>query len=229
MPLSPYELLILGRRFSKSAFWLFVFITFSGCIPFPHPDTPSTQHPKASATFPKRVAVLPVSNQSGNPDGSLIVRALVLQKLEKDFGMSVQKLEETEQIIHERTLTGPEIPVSVALARQDAGVLTTWLGVDGILETRLTAFNQTQLTVYQQTQVKAHFVLKDRSGKPIWTGAGNSDAGGIRSGGCPSAALESALMSSHLPAETMERMGHSPLAEAALEMVDEAFSNFPEP
>src|SRR5579863_1443357 len=104
-----------------------------GCLPFPHPDTPASSNPKAPDSFPKRLAVLPVSNQAGDPDGSIILRALLVHKLEKDLGYLVQRPEETDQIIHERTLTGLEIPVQVAIARQDPSILADWLGVDGIL------------------------------------------------------------------------------------------------
>jgi len=174
------------------------------------------------------MAVLPVSNQSGDPDGSIILRALIIHELEKNLGYRVQSPEDTDQIIHDRTLTGPDVPIQVALARLDPGVLATWLGVDGIMQSRLMAFNRAKVSIYQQSQVKAHFQLMDRSGNALWSVTKDSDNGGLTMGG-GTAALDSALATSGISPDVINRIHQSPLGEAALDMVHDAFSTFPEP
>jgi len=94
------------------------------------PVAKSQETPKAGADFPSQIAVLPMNNKAGDADGALILRALVKHKLE-EFGYRVQSFDATDQIIHDRTAVGPEVPVQVALAKQDPKVLTAWLGVDG--------------------------------------------------------------------------------------------------
>jgi len=205
--------------------WSIVLIT--ACVPLPHPEAPASSHPKASDTFPKRIAVLPVSNQAGDPDGAIILRALIIHELGK-FGYMVQSPQDTDQIIHDRTLTGPDVPIQVAIARLDPGVLTTWLGVDGIMQSRLMAFNRAKVSVYQQSQVKAHFQLSDRNGNNLWNVTKDSDNGGLSMGNGGTAALDSALATSGLDPDVISRIHQSPLGEATLDMVDDAFSTFPE-
>lgn len=204
-------------------------VLITACVPLPHPETSPSSHPKASATFPKRIAVLPVSNQAGDTDGAIILRALVIHKLEKDLNYMVQRPEETDQIIHDRTLTGPDVPIQVAIARLDPGVLAAWLDVDGILQSQLMAFNKAKVSIYQRSQVKAHFGLKDRDGKSLWEVTKDSDNGGLLMGGGGTASLDSALATSGLDPDIISRIHQSPLGEATLDMVDDAFSTFPEP
>jgi len=200
----------------------------TGCVALPRPETPVSTHPKAPADFPRRIAVLPVSNQAGDPDGAVILRGLVIHKLERDLGYLVQKPDDTDQIIHDRTLTGPEIPIQVALARQDRRVLTSWLGVDGLLHGELLAFNRAKLTIYVRSQVKAHFWLTDSTGKTIWEVEKDSDNGNLSLGG-GGASLDSALQASGIPPDVVDRIRNSPLGEDTLAVVDDAFSTFPKP
>jgi hypothetical protein len=193
------------------------------------PPTPVSSHPKAPADFPRRIAVLPVANDAGNPDGAIILRGLAVQTLERDLGYIVQKPDDTDQTIHDRTLTGPEIPIQVALARQDPNVLTSWLGVDGLLHGELLAFNRAQLTLYVRSQVKVHFWLTDKNGKKIWEATKDSDNGNLSVGGGGSAALDSALQASNIPPDVANRIRNSPLGADTLAVVEAAFSTFPIP
>src|SRR5438105_2236994 len=116
-----------------------VLLALSACVSLPPEKTanPSAPGVAQNAHFPARIAVLPVNNQAGDTDGAVILRALAIRKLGRDLGYFVQKPEDTDQIIHDRTLTGPEIPLQVALAKLDPRTLTTWLGVDGLLHGEL--------------------------------------------------------------------------------------------
>lgn len=151
---------------------------------------------------------------------------MIIHKLDRDLGYLVQKPEDTDQTIHDRTLTGPEIPIQVALARQDLTVLTSWLGVDGILHGELLAFNRAKLTIYVRSQVKAHFWLTDRNGKKIWETTKDSDNGNL-SLGSGGVSLDNALQASGIPPDVIDRIKNSPLGEDTMALVDDAFSTFP--
>src|ERR1019366_6223338 len=99
-----------------------LFLLLSGCVSLPPESRPAAKAPTgpaAGADFPSQIAVLPMNNQAGDADGAIILRALVKRKLEQDFGCRIQKLEDTDQIIRDRTSIGVEVPVQVALAKQE--------------------------------------------------------------------------------------------------------------
>ena len=149
---------------NRTLFLTLALLCMAGCVSVP-PEGGPVQKPKepikAGPDFPVQVAIFPVNNEAGDADGAIILRALVKHKLE-ELGYRVQSLDETDQIIRDRTSVGPDVPVQVALANQDPKILTTWLGVDGILHGELLAFNRAKLTVYTRSQVKANFWLTDR-------------------------------------------------------------------
>jgi hypothetical protein len=205
---------------------LAVLFLLAGCVSLPQPQAPTVSNPKADASFPQRIAVLPVNNMAGDADGAIILRAFIIRKLENDLGASPQKPEDTDQIIHDRTLTGSEVPVQVAIARFDLGMLTTWLGVDGILHAQLLAFNRAKLAVYLRSEVKAHFWLTDKTGKTIWDVTKDSNSGTLTMGG-GRASLDSVLAGTNIPPDVMDRVRQSPLGESTLDLVDDAFSTFP--
>jgi len=177
----------------------------------------------AGPDFPQQIAVLPVNNKAGDADGALILRALVKRKLEEG-GYRVQTFDETDQIIRDRTSIGPEVPVQVALAHQDPKILTTWLGVDGILHAELLAFNRAQLTVYTRREVKATFWLTDRDNKKLWEGNQDSDSGSFGGGSVP---LAGYLTGSGIAPDVVDKLSRSPLANATINLVDETFATFP--
>ncbi len=145
-------------------------------------------------------------------------------KLEKDLGYSIQRFEDTDQIIRDRTSVGPDVPVQVALAKEDPKILTTWLGVDGIMHGELLAFNRAQLSFYTRREVKARFWLTDRQNRKLWEGGQDADSGSIGGG---SISIDSYLTGSDIPAEVLGRIRHSPLATQTLDLVNETFSSFP--
>jgi hypothetical protein len=207
----------------RHAAFLFATVSLAGCVPLPQ-QAPHPAASKAGPDFPKRLAVFPLANQAGDADGAIILRYLVIRELGRELGYYVQAPEDTDRIIHERTLTGPEIPLQVAMARQDPGVMADWEGVDGLLHGELQAYNRAQLTVWVRSQVKARFWLTDRKGKKIWDSSKDSDSSSLGGG---SASIASLLSDSGIPAEVMEKIRASPLAEASLGVVEDAFSTFP--
>ena len=170
------------------------------------------------------MAILPVNNKAGDADGAIILRALVKRKLEED-GYRVQPFDETDQIIRDRTSIGPEVPVQVALANQDPKILTTWLGVDGILHAELLVFNRAQLTVYTRREVKAKFWLTDRENAKLWEGNQDSDSGSFGGG---SVSLDGYLTGSGISPDVVGKLSRSPLANATIDLVDETFATFPQ-
>jgi hypothetical protein len=199
----------------------------SGCVSIP-PESGALQKqptpPLAGPDFPAQIAILPMNNQAGDADGAIILRALVKHQLEKDLGYRVQSLEDTDQIVRDRTSVGPDVPVQVALAKQDPKTLTAWLGVDGILHGELLAFNRAQLTIYTRSQVKARFWLTDKENKTIWEGGQDADSGAFGGG---STGISSYLTDSGIPPDTMQKINRSPLANATFELVHQTFSTFP--
>jgi len=206
-----------------------MFLTLAGCVSLPQEGGPVAKKPETAAVagpdFPVQIAILPMNNQAGDADGAIILRALVKHKLEKDLGYMVQRLEDTDQIIRDRTSVGPEVPVQVALAKQDPKTLTDWLGVDGILHGELLAFNRAQLSIYTRSQVKARFWLTDRKNHKVWEGNQDADSGTFGGG---SLGISSYLTDSGIPADVMEKINRSPLANATFGLVNETFATFPQ-
>jgi len=200
---------------------------FFGCVALPREGGPVAK-PKeaviAGPDFPYQIAILPMNNMAGDADGAIILRALVKYKLEKDLGFSVQRLEDTDQIIRDRTSVGIEVPVQVALAKQDPKLLTTWLGVDGILHGELLAFNRAELSIYTRSQVKAHLWLTDRKNRKLWEGGQDADSGSFGGG---SVSVVDYLTSSDIPPEVIEKVRRSPLANQTFGLVNETFATFP--
>jgi len=210
----------------RLSFLLLCGVSLAGCVSVPQEGGP-VQKPraeiKASPDFPHQIAVLPVNNMAGDADGALILRALVKHKLE-ECGFRVQAFDETDQIIRDRTSVGPEVPVQVALARQDPKILTAWLGVDGILHGELLAFNRAQLTIYTRREVKAKFWLTDRENKVLWEGNQDSDSGTFGGGSVP---LAGYLTGSDISPDVVDKLSRSPLANATINLVDDTFSTLP--
>jgi hypothetical protein len=211
---------------SKVSLAMTAVLFFAGCVSVP-PN--SSQIPKVNAPvmagpdFPQQIAVLPVNNEAGDADGAMILRALVKHKLE-ECGYRVQAFDSTDQIIRDRTSVGPDVPVQVALAKEDPKILTAWLGVDGILHGELLAFNRAQLTVYTRREVKANFWLTDRDNKRLWQGNQDSDTGSLGGGSVP---LAGYLTGSGISPDIVDKLSRSPLANATINLVDETFSTFP--
>jgi hypothetical protein len=148
----------------------------------------------------------------------------VRHKMVNDLGFTVQPFEETDQIIRDRTAVGPDVPVQVALSQLDPKILAAWLGVDGIMHGELLAFNRAQLSVYTRREVKAHFSFTDSQNNKLWESGKDVDSGSFGGGGPP---IDSYLTTSDIPADVLDRIKHSPLAGQTIELIDDAFSDFP--
>ena len=198
----------------------------AGCVSVSQENGP-VQKLKAEITagpdFPRQIAVLPVNNKAGDAEGAMILRALIRHKLE-ECGYRVQAFDETDQIIRDRTSVGPDVPLQVSLANQDPKILTSWLGVDGILHGELLAFNRAQLTIYTRREVKARFWLTDRENNKLWKGDQDSDSGTFGGGSVP---LTGYLTGSGISPDVADKLSRSPLASATINLVDETFSTFP--
>jgi hypothetical protein len=198
-----------------------------GCVSIPQEGGPVQKQPSAPLAgpdFPAQIAILPMNNEAGDADGAIILRALAKHKLEKDLGYRIQPLDDTDQIIRDRTSVGPDVPVQVALAKQDPKTLAAWLGVDGVLHGELIAFNRAQLTIYTRSQVKARFWLTDKENKTLWQGGQDADSGTFGGG---SVGISSYLTDSGISPETMQKINRSPLANATFELINQTFSTFP--
>jgi len=198
----------------------------TGCVSLPPEQRPvqkSATAPLAGPDFPAQIAILPVNNKAGDADGAIILRALAKHKLEEQ-GCRVQAFDQTDQIIRDRTAVGPEVPIQVALAKQDPKTLTAWLGVDGILHGELLAFNRAQLSIYTRREVKAAFWLTDRENRKVWEGRQDADSGTFGGG---SATISGELIGSGIPQDVIDKINSSPLAGATLDLMDDIFSTFP--
>lgn len=208
------------RRWSLGCLGLLL----AGCVAIPHPEpSPLPTNPKASATFPARIAVLPVSNKAGGSDGAVILRAFVARKLSRDLGFLVQKTDQTDEILNGRNLN-TDIPIQVFLARSDPKDIAAWLGVDGLLHGEVLNYAKAKLSIYVQSDVKARFWLTDITGKKIWAGEQDSGSSGFGSG---SVSVDSFLTDSDLSPELREKIHNSDLSMPAFYLVDTVFSSFP--
>ena len=219
-----HELRAIGQT---TAVAVLLFMGMAGCVAVPHAEPVATKTVVAPPGFPRRLAVLPVSNQAGNPDGAMIARAFAVRKLGGELTYVVQAPADTDGIIRDRTLSGPEVPVQVAIGRMDMGTLAAWLGVDGIIHGELKAYQKAKLSVYTRSEVKMHFWLTDAKGKSIWDAEKDSSSGSFGGGGSGSAGLDSALAGSGIPPEIMDRIHQSDLAATALDVIDEVFASYP--
>jgi len=196
-----------------------------GCVSLPPQKPPAERaHPQADAQFPGRIAVLPVSNQAGNPDGAMLLRYLVVRKLHDDLAFIVPSPSEVDDIIQQRSFTGPEIPIQVTLAREDPKLLASWLNVDGMMHVELQSYSKAKVAFYQAAKVKAHFWLTDKTGKTLWESSKSSEETGIASGGAP---LSGNIIGSDWPPAAVNAARDNDMAGPTVDLVDEAFETFP--
>lgn len=219
-----HELRALGQTATVAGL---LFIGIAGCVAVPHTEPTTAKTVIALPGFPQRLAVLPVSNQAGNPDGALIARAFAVRKLGGELTYIVQAPADTDGIIRDRTLSGSDVPVQVAIGRMDMKTLAAWLGVDGIIHGELKAYQKAKLSVYTRSEVKMHFWLTDSKGETLWDAEKDSSSGSFGGGGGGSAGLDSALAGSGIPPEIMDRIHQSDLAATALDVIDEVFTSYP--
>ncbi len=203
-------------------------IGLAGCVPVPHDSlpTPTTEGPapKAGPGFPIRLAVLPFSNSSGNPDAAVIIRAMAVNKLGHDLGYIVQNPAQTDDMLHSRSLENPAVPLVYILSRTTPTQLSAWLGVDGFIYGDVHSYEKAKVSIFSTSPVKARFWLVDANGKKLWDVDKGADQGGFGSG---STSVASVLSDSNVPGDVQNKIQNSEEAGSALAMVNAAFASFP--
>ena len=102
----------------------------------------------------KRVAVLPLKNDSNDVDGPNVLRKKIAQALE-DKAYAVKDLKETDQILRDRM----GITLGGQLNLTTAQELGETLGVEGLLYGTLMDFDETTTGAYNVKKVRATFKL----------------------------------------------------------------------
>ena len=112
---------------------------------------------------PKRIAVLPMNNQSNDLKGPDYVRNELVQRLQ-NRGYEVSSIQETDEIL--RTKLGISDGGQLgSLTPQKVGET---LGVDAVIYGDLVNFKFVNVGFYQNKLVEAHFRMVDRSGTALW-------------------------------------------------------------
>lgn len=112
---------------------------------------------------PKKLAVLPMSNQSNDLRGPEYIRKEFVRYLQKR-GYIVSPLEETDVVLREKfgVTDGGQLNAVTPVQVSEA------LGVDAVVYGDLIDFKFVNVGVYQNKLVEANFKMVDRSGRPLW-------------------------------------------------------------
>ena len=133
---------------------------FSACCTMPHPPLPY------DAGNPlKRVAVLPMRNDSTDVDGPEIMRMKMVEALE-NRSYVVKDMKETDQILRDQMgiTLGGQLDLTTAQKLGEA------LGVEGVLYGTLMDFDETTTGVINVKKVRGKFKLVNTlSGQPAWS------------------------------------------------------------
>jgi hypothetical protein len=132
---------------------------FTACV-MPHPPLPCD----AGNPF-KRVAVLPMRNDSNDVEGPQAVRQKMVQSL-GNRSYVVQDLKETDQILRDQMgiTLGGQLDLTTAQKLGEA------LGVDGVLYGTLMDFDETTTGVINVKKVRGKFKLVDvLNGQAAWS------------------------------------------------------------
>jgi hypothetical protein len=134
---------------------------FAGCVSAPRHRTPL--HYDVSNPL-KRVAVLPMRNDTNDVDGPNVVRKKMVQALENK-AYAVMDVQLSDQILRDRmgiTLGGQ---LDLTTARE----LGETLGVEGVLYGTLMDFNEITTGAYNVRKVRAQFKLVNTmTGETFW-------------------------------------------------------------
>jgi hypothetical protein len=150
----------MEKRIAYSAvIWMVIFL--AGCTASHRQRAPlhyDTNNPL------KRVAVLPLRNDTNDVDGPVVVRKKMIQAF-ADKAYAVKDVKETDQILRDRmgiTLGGQ---LDMTTARE----LGETLGVEGVLYGTLMDFNETTTGAYNVRKVRAMFKLVNTlTGETVW-------------------------------------------------------------
>jgi hypothetical protein len=130
----------------------------AGCLP------PPSNFPRDYSNPIKRVAVLPMTNDTNDVDGPGVMRKKMAQALER-HSYVVQDLKQTDQVLRDRmgiTLGGQ---LSLTTAQQ----LGQELGVEGVLYGTLMDFDESTLGAINVKKVRGRFMLVNTmNGQTIW-------------------------------------------------------------
>ncbi len=164
------------KRILLSSVLIFSMMLMSGCAglmvgPPANPNNPL-----------KRVALLPLKNDTADVGGPSFVREKMMNKLEK-YHYSIKPLEETDQILRDRlgiTLGGQLEMASIKALKKE-------LDVEGLLFGTLMDFKETSVGVYNVRKVRGKFKMVNAvTGQTFWENGigvkcedGTNDAAGV--------------------------------------------------
>ena len=144
------------KIFQRAVFYSAVLALLAGCALKPKMLAPNY-------VPPKKIAVLPMNNQSNDLKGPDYVRKELVQHLEKR-GYVVEPTQETDEIL------------TTKLGINDGGQLASTtpqkvgeiLGVDAVIYGDLLNFKFVNIGFYQNKLVEANFKMVDREGNALW-------------------------------------------------------------
>ncbi len=150
-----------SMRFLKRLLVLSLILTLAGCmIPQPRPYLPRDVNNPL-----KRVAVLPMKNDTTDVDGPELVRKKMVASLE-NRSYVVQDLKETDQILRDRM----GITLGGQLDMSTAQKLGETLGVEGVLYGNLMDFDETTTGIINVKKVRGKFKLVNAmTGQTVWS------------------------------------------------------------
>jgi hypothetical protein len=129
----------------------------AGCV-IPHPKITDPGNPL------KRVAVLPMKNDTDDVDGPNTVRAKMIEAL-RDRSYVVLDTKETDQVLRDRM----GINLGGQLDLTTPQKLGETLEVEGVLYGELMDFDETTTGIYNARKVRARFKLVNTAtGQPLW-------------------------------------------------------------
>ncbi len=112
----------------------------------------------------KRIAILPLKNDTADVDGPNVLREKMVQAPE-NRSYAVQDIKETDQILRDRM----GITLGGQLELTTAQKLGETLGVQGVLYGTLIDFDESTVGVYNAKKVRAKFrLVNTATGQPMW-------------------------------------------------------------
>ncbi len=138
---------------------LLVLVSMAAGCTLPHPRLPTDPSNPL-----KRVAVLPMKNDTDDVDGPNVVRKKMAEAL-TNRSYVVQDIKETDQILRDQMgiNLGGQLDLTTPQKLGEA------LGVEGVLYGTLMDFDETTLGVYNARKVRGKFSLVNtQTGQPVW-------------------------------------------------------------
>lgn len=121
----------------------------------------------AEAWFGRRVALLPLAEETNSIDGPPMLREMLHEALAAG-GYAMQPLAETDDLLRRQ---GYSDGSQLRGVRQDK--LCKWLSVDAVIAGDITEFGEIMAGVYNRRQVAGSFVMSDSSSEyEVWSSSG---------------------------------------------------------